>query len=128
MKKALVVDDCKEASGHLSQILTRNGYQVIHADNGEDAINLASEYVPDLIFMDIVMPGVNGFQATRQLSKLAETSHIPVVMVSAKNQDVDKQWAEKQGASAYICKPVEEKLLVKTIDKLSTIEDGKKTA
>lgn len=118
MKKALVVDDCKETSARLAEMLSRNGYQVISADNGKDAINLASEYIPDFVLMDIVMPEVNGFQATRQLNKSPTTSGIPVIMVSAKNQEVDKQWSQKQGASAYLCKPVDEKLLIKTINQV----------
>ena len=118
MKKALVVDDCKETSSKLSEILSRNGYQVISADNGKDAINLASEYIPDFVLMDIVMPELNGFQATRQLHKTPATSNIPVIMVSAKDQEVDRQWSEKQGARAYLCKPVDEKQLLRTIDQV----------
>lgn len=115
MKKALVVDDCTETSAHLCKLLTKNGYQVIEASNGEDAIGKATQFAPDVVLMDIVMPGVNGFQATRQLNRSPQTSEIPVIMVSAKNQEVDKQWSEKQGAKAYICKPVEENELMKTI-------------
>ena len=119
MKKALVVDDCQETSNHLAQILSKNGYQVISANNGKEAINLASEYIPDLVLMDIVMPELNGFQATRQLNREPATSDIPVIMVSAKDQEVDRQWSQKQGASAYVCKPVDEQELIQTINSVT---------
>lgn len=115
MKKVLVVDDCTETAAHLCKLLQKNGFQVIEACNGEDAIDKATEFSPDVVLMDIVMPGVNGFQATRQLNRSPKTSEIPVIMVSAKNQEVDKHWSEKQGAKAYICKPVEETELMSKI-------------
>ena len=115
MKKALVVDDCTETSAHIGRLLEKNGFEVIEARDGEEAIDKANEFSPDVVLMDIVMPGVNGFQATRQLNRSPNTSEIPVIMVSAKNQEVDKRWSEKQGAKAYICKPVSENDLMKTI-------------
>ncbi len=120
MKKALVVDDCAETSAHLSKLLAKNGFEVIEAANGEDAIDKANEYEPDVVLMDIVMPGVNGFQATRHLNRSPKTSDIPVIMVSAKNQEVDKQWSVKQGAKAYICKPVNENELITTIAQVAS--------
>jgi len=117
--KVLVVDDCLESTGKLCKLLTKNGYQVIEAHDGEDAIRKANEHIPDLVLMDIVMPGVNGFQATRTISRTPETKEIPIIMVSAKDQEVDRNWSEKQGASAYLCKPVDEKLLIETIQKVS---------
>lgn len=119
MKKALVVDDCKETSAHIGKMLEKNGFEVIKASDGEEAIQKAGEYTPDVVLMDIVMPGVNGFQATRQLHRSPKTSEIPVIMISAKNQDVDKRWSAKQGAKAYICKPVKETDLMKTIKQVA---------
>ena len=118
MKKVLVVDDNREACAHLTDILTRHGYQVMLASNGKEAIDLASEFSPDFVLMDIVMPELNGFQATRQLNNSPATSSIPVIMVSAKDQEVDKQWSAKQGAKAYLCKPVTEKVLMQTISQV----------
>jgi twitching motility two-component system response regulator PilH len=78
------------------------------AENGADGVALARQEKPDAVLMDIVMPGLNGFQATRQLSKDPETNHIPVIMVTTKDQETDMVWAKRQGAKAYITKPVDE--------------------
>jgi twitching motility two-component system response regulator PilH len=107
-KKILVVDDSPTDRHHLSQILTKKGYQVITAEGAEEAINKAKAAKPDLILMDVVMPGVNGFQATRTLSSDDATKHIPVVLCTSKNQETDKVWGLRQGAKDYVTKPVDE--------------------
>ena len=85
------------------------------AENGEEGVELAVATHPDLILMDVVMPGMNGFQATRKLNKLPETADIPVVMVTTKNQQTDRVWASRQGAKGYLTKPVDTALLIDSL-------------
>lgn len=108
MTKVLIVDDSPTETHVLKSMLEKHGHQVSVAQNGEDGIRMAKELAPDVILMDIVMPGVNGFQATRKLSKDPATSAIPIVMISTKDQDTDRIWAMRQGAKDYITKPVTE--------------------
>ncbi len=115
MARVLVVDDSPAEVEKLSSILKQNGHEVVHAGGGAEGVALAKEIKPDLVLMDIVMPGVNGFQATRQLKKDQETGGIPVIIVTSKRQETDRIWGERQGASGYLVKPVDEKLLLKTI-------------
>ena len=89
---------------------------MLTADNGADGVALARQELPDVVLMDIVMPGLNGFQATRQLTKGADTAHIPVVIVTTKDQETDRVWGRRQGASGYLVKPVSEDELLKTIE------------
>ena len=105
INKILVVDDVATDRIHLSEILTDAGYQVITAASGKEALNLANSDKPDLIFLDIVMDDMDGYQACRKLTSGETTKDIPVVMVSANKQKVDKLWARKQGARAYVTKP-----------------------
>ncbi len=107
-KKILVVDDSPTDRHHLSEMLAKKGYQVITAENAEDGIAKAKMSLPDLILMDVVMPGVNGFQATRTLSSDESTKRIPVVLCTSKNQETDKVWGMRQGAKDYVTKPVDE--------------------
>ena len=86
------------------------------ATNGEDGILMAVEHQPDLILMDIVMPGVNGFQATRELRKGESTKNIPVIMLSTKDQETDRIWGMRQGAVEYLIKPVKKPALLKSVD------------
>lgn len=116
MKRVLVVDDSATETHHMSNILNRHGYEVMSADTGEAGVELAKKQPPDLVLMDIVMPGINGFQATRQLNKSPETKGIPVIMVTTKNQDSDREWSRKQGARGYLVKPVPENDLINTIE------------
>jgi twitching motility two-component system response regulator PilH len=85
------------------------------AENGEAGVAMALKERPDLVLMDVVMPGLNGFQATRQLSKLPETAHIPVIMVTTKDQQTDRVWGMRQGAKAYLSKPISPDLLKATM-------------
>jgi twitching motility two-component system response regulator PilH len=116
MKKVLVVDDSATETYQISNILNKYGYDVVSADTGEQGVELARKHSPDLVLMDIVMPGINGFQATRQLNRDPETKSIPVIMVTTKNQDSDREWSRKQGARGYLVKPVPEKELIDTIE------------
>ena len=118
MAKILIVDDSPTETSLLRTMLEKNGYSVLTASSGEEGVEMTRLEQPDLVLMDIVMPGLNGFQATRQLSRSAETSHIPVVIVTAKNQQADQIWGERQGAKAYLVKPADEKELVKIIGEI----------
>jgi twitching motility two-component system response regulator PilH len=118
MAKVLIVDDSMTETKRFTQLLKKGGHDVITANCGEDGVRIAKEQMPDLVLMDVVMPGLNGFQATRQLSKNESTKHIPIVMVTTKDQETDKVWGKRQGARAYLTKPVPETLLASTISDL----------
>ncbi len=118
MAKVLVVDDSPTEVLQFKDMLESLGHEVITAENGRDGVAMASKEQPDLVLMDIVMPGMNGFQATRQLTRGSSTSHIPVVLVSSKDQESDKVWGKRQGAKGYIIKPVKENELASILGKL----------
>jgi len=115
MAKILIIDDSPTETYKLTSVLEKNGHSVLTAETGEAGVTVAREELPDAILMDIVMPGLNGFQATRQLSKGADTAHIPVVIVSTKDQETDRVWGLRQGAKAYLTKPIEEKKLLQVL-------------
>jgi twitching motility two-component system response regulator PilH len=106
IRKILIVDDSPTERHVLQDMLTKAGYEVLASDNGEDAIAQARSSKPDLILMDVVMPGLNGFQATRAISRDPETRSIPVIMCTSKSQETDKIWGLRQGARDYVVKPV----------------------
>ena len=106
IQKILVVDDSKTELHHLSDILGKRGYSVRTAENGEEALRRLEEDKPDLILMDVVMPGQNGFQLTRSITRDPRFSDGPVIMCTSKNQETDKVWGMRQGARDYIVKPV----------------------
>ena len=118
MARILIVDDSPTEMFKLTGMLEKHGHVVLKAENGADGVALARQEKPDVVLMDIVMPGLNGFQATRQLTKDPETSHIPVIMVTTKDQETDMVWAKRQGAKAYITKPVDEDNLRLTLKKV----------
>lgn len=118
MTRVLIVDDSPTETYKMTDILSRNGYQVLSAQCGEDGVAMAKQELPDAVLMDIVMPGLNGFQATRQLSKNASTSNIPVIIVTTKDQETDKLWGRRQGAKGYLTKPIDEKLLLSTLQEV----------
>lgn len=118
MAKILVIDDSPTEVHVLQTLLEKNGYEVVVANSGEEGIVVAKETLPDAILMDVVMPGMNGFQATRQLSKQPETANTPVIIVTTKDQETDKVWAKRQGAADYIVKPVQEKALVERLNRV----------
>ena len=115
MARILVVDDSPTELYKLSGMLEKNGFEVLKAENGADGVALARQEKPDAVLMDIVMPGLNGFQATRQLTKDPETAGIPVIIVTTKDQETDRVWGKRQGAKDYLTKPVEEATLIKTL-------------
>lgn len=115
MSKVLIIDDSPTEVHKLSEILTKHGHSVIAANSGEAGVALAKQEMPDLVLMDVVMPGMNGFQATRQLTRAKETSHIPIIMITAKDQETDRMWGMRQGARSYLVKPVTEKQLLGAI-------------
>jgi twitching motility two-component system response regulator PilH len=108
----LVVDDSPTEVHVIRKALEKHGYQTAAAADGAEGIRLAKQMKPDLIFMDIVMPGVNGFQATRTLANDPETRRIPVIMVTSKSQETDRIWGMRQGAVDYLVKPVSAEMLV----------------
>ena len=105
--KVLVVDDSKTELHYLSDVLTRGGYAVRTAENGDEAMKRLGEDKPDLILMDVVMPGQNGFQLTRAITRDPRFVNVPVIMCTSKNQETDKVWGMRQGARDYIVKPVD---------------------
>ncbi|EMD3825628.1 response regulator [Acinetobacter baumannii] len=115
MTRILIVDDSPTETFRFKEILTKHGYDVLEASNGADGVTLAKAEQPDLVLMDVVMPGVNGFQATRQITRDEDTKHIPVVIVSTKDQATDRVWGKRQGAIDYLIKPIEEKQLIDVI-------------
>ena len=118
MARILVVDDSPTETHKIVNTLSRLGHQVLTAATGSDGVSKAQEEQPDVILMDVVMPGINGFQATRQITRSDSTSHIPVVIVSSKNQDADRVWGERQGACGYLTKPVDDRTLINTVNGL----------
>ena len=115
MARVLIVDDSPTEMHKMTTILEKHGHEVLTAESGEEGVAKAKESLPDVVLMDIVMPGLNGFQATRQLSKNAETSHIPVIIVTTKDQETDRLWGQRQGAKGYLTKPVDGATLISTI-------------
>jgi twitching motility two-component system response regulator PilH len=115
IKTILVVDDSPTERHVLSELLVRNGYQVIIAENGEEGVEKARKQQPDLILMDVVMPGLNGYQATRTLTRDETTRHIPVIVCTSKGQETDRIWGLRQGALDYVVKPVDAQDLLSKI-------------
>lgn len=106
IKNILVVDDSPTDRQYLRDLLVKGGYAVTTAESAEQALLQVKEQRPDLVLMDVVMPGLNGFQATRALSKDSSTRDIPVIIVSTKGQETDRVWGMRQGARDYVVKPV----------------------
>ena len=104
--KILVVDDSPTERFFITDLLTRHGYAVVTAENGAEAVTKARAEKPSLIVMDVVMPGLSGFQATRAMSKDPDVASIPVVLCSTKGTDSDRVWGLRQGAREYLTKPV----------------------
>jgi twitching motility two-component system response regulator PilH len=114
IRNILIVDDSKTELYHLSDVLGKAGFKVRTAENGEEALRRLGEETPDLVLMDVVMPGQNGFQLTRTITRDPRWSAVPVIMCTSKNQETDKVWGMRQGARDYIVKPVNsEELLAK---------------
>lgn len=107
IQKILLVDDSKTELHVLSELLVKRGYAVRTAENGEEAFKRLAEEKPDLILMDVVMPGQNGFQLTRAINRTPEYSEIPIIMCTSKSLETDRVWGMRQGAKDYITKPVD---------------------
>lgn len=116
MARILIVDDSETQVASMVQTLKNEGHEVMMVTDGESGVKYAKLQKPDLVLMDIVMPGLNGFQATRQITHDPLTKHIPVVLITTKNQETDRVWGTRQGAKAYLVKPVPDDLLVETIN------------
>lgn len=118
-KRALVCDDLASDRLIITQILRKMGLEVIEAKNGQEGIEMAKANNPDIIFMDIIMPDVNGFQVVRQITKAPETSHIPVIMLSTKDRAPDIMNSKANGAKGHICKPAKMELIKEELKKIN---------
>ena len=114
----LLVDDSKTELHYLSELLGKRGYAVRTAENGEEAMKRLGEETPDLILMDVVMPGQNGFQLTRAITRDPLYADVPIIMCTSKNQETDRVWGMRQGARDYITKPVDSAELMAKIKAL----------
>ena len=119
MALILIVDDSPTEVHAMKTTLEKHGYQIASANDGLEAYDIARKIKPDMIFMDVVMPGMNGFQATRKLSSDPSTKGIPIVMVTSKDQESDRVWGMRQGARDYIVKPVNRDELLEKIAAIS---------
>ncbi len=115
MARILIVDDSPTQTLSLAKVLKKHGHEILTAKDGMEGVEVAKAELPDLVLMDVVMPKINGFQATRQITKNPSTSHIPVIIVTTKDQETDKIWGARQGAKGYVVKPAEEATLIETI-------------
>ena len=111
----LVVDDSPTALRLTSELLASHGFEVLTANDGNEAVEVAESRLPDLMLLDIVLPGRNGFQVCRKLRSSEDTSGIRIVMLSSKSQEHDRLWARRQGADGYLTKPFNEKALLESI-------------
>ena len=118
MARILIVDDSPSQLMGMKRIVEKLGHEALTAEDGAAGVEAAKANVPDLILMDVVMPNLNGFQATRASSKESTTAHIPIVLVTTKDQETDKVWGMRQGAKAYITKPFNEAQLIEVINGL----------
>ena len=115
IRKILLVDDSKTELHFMSDLLGKRGYAIRTAENGEEAMKRLGEETPDLILMDVVMPGQNGFQLTRAITRDPRFANVPVIMCTSKNQETAQVWGMRQGARDYIVKPVDAEELVAKI-------------
>lgn len=118
IQKVLVVDDSKTELMFLANMLQQQGFAVKTAENADDAMRRLGEEKPDLILMDVVMPGQNGFQLTRAITRDPQYADVPVIMCTSKNQETDRVWAMRQGARDYVTKPVDSNELMAKIKAL----------
>lgn len=125
--KILIVDDSRTHLYALEKMLKAEGVKTYTAENGKQGILMTRHIKPDLVLMDIVMPEINGFQATRYLSRQEDTAHIPIVIISGSDQESDKAWGIKLGAKDYMDKPVKKNLLLETISRWTAEVSGDKS-
>jgi twitching motility two-component system response regulator PilH len=115
IKRILIVDDSATERHVIGEMLSKKGFEVSFAEDGEKGVAKVKSSKPDLVIMDVVMPGMNGFQATRAITSDPETQHIPVIICTTKDQETDKVWGVRQGAKDYVVKPVVEAELLSKI-------------
>ena len=118
MARILIVDDSPSQLMGIRRIVEKLGHEALTAEDGAAGVEAAKREIPDLILMDVVMPNLNGFQATRSITREATTKHIPIVLVTTKDQDTDRVWGMRQGAKAYITKPFSETELADIIQQM----------
>ena len=118
MAKILIVDDSPSQLLGIQRIVEKLGHESITAEDGAAGVEVAKRELPDMVLMDVVMPNLNGFQATRTLSREATTKHIPVILVTTKDQDTDRMWGLRQGAKAYLTKPFSEDELAEVNERI----------
>jgi len=118
MARILIVDDSPSQLLGIQRIIEKLGHESLTAEDGAAGVEVAKRELPDMVLMDVVMPNLNGFQATRQLSREASTKHIPVILVTTKDQDTDRMWGLRQGAKAYLTKPFSEDELAEIIERV----------
>ena len=129
MARILIVDDSPSQLLGIQRIVEKLGHESLTAEDGAAGVEVAKRELPDMVLMDVVMPNLNGFQATRTLSRDANTRHIPVILVTTKDQDTDRMWGLRQGAKAYLTKPFSEDELAEVIERIfSTSEMPPSTA
>jgi twitching motility two-component system response regulator PilH len=121
-KKIMVVDDSATERAIMERMLKKSGYIVLAVSSGDDAIVRSLADQPDLILMDVVMPGLNGFQATRLITHAEETKHIPIIICTTKHAETDVIWGLRQGAKNYLTKPLNEAVLLETVRSLMSGE------
>ena len=124
MAKILIVDDSPSQLLGIQRIVEKLGHESITAEDGAAGVEVAKRELPDMVLMDVVMPNLNGFQATRTLSRDATTKHIPVILVTTKDQDTDRMWGLRQGAKAYLTKPFSEDELAEVIERIFNTSDA----
>lgn len=127
MASVMVVDDSPTDKAQLRLFLKRAGYEVLEAESGQDAIESIRKNRPDCVIMDVVMPGMNGFQATRTLARDEATADIPVIVVSSKSQETDRLWAMRQGAKEYIVKPVKQADLITKVRTVIGVSNARRS-
>ena len=120
MARILIVDDSPSQLMGICRIVEKLGHEALTAEDGAAGVEAAKRELPDLILMDVVMPNLNGFQATRSITREPTTQHIPVVLVTTKDQETDRMWGMRQGAKAYITKPFSETDLAAVISQVMT--------
>lgn len=118
MARILIVDDSPSQLMGIQRIVEKLGHETLLAEDGAEGVEVARKELPDLVLMDVVMPNLNGFQATRAICRDETTKHIPVVLVTTKDQETDRVWGMRQGARAYITKPFNEAELTEVLDQL----------
>jgi twitching motility two-component system response regulator PilH len=115
MARILIVDDSPSQLMGIRRIVEKLGHEALTAEDGAAGVEMAKKELPDLILMDVVMPNLNGFQATRSITREPTTRHIPVVLVTTKDQETDRMWGMRQGACAYLTKPFSEEELARLV-------------